>query len=61
LETCCLSSTVTKAPVIFGEKGDSALLGTVSLKALGLLPRSIRRELRTLPMVLGFHRARPAG
>jgi clan AA aspartic protease len=43
------------SPVIFGEKGDSALLGTVSLEALGLLLDPIRRELRPLPMVLGAH------
>ena len=48
------------SPVIFGEKGDSALLGMVSLEALGLLLDPIRRELRPLPMVLGFHQARPA-
>jgi predicted aspartyl protease len=47
------------SPVIFGEKGDSALLGTVSLEALGLLLDPIRRELRPLPMVLGFHRSQP--
>ena len=47
------------SPVIFGEKGDSAQLGTVSLGALGLLLDPIRRELRPLPMVLGFHESRP--
>ena len=46
------------SPVIFGEKGDSTLLGTVSLEALGLLLDPIRRELRPLPMVLGGHQAR---
>jgi clan AA aspartic protease len=46
------------SPVIFGEKGDAALLGTVSLEALGLLLDPIRRELRPLPMVLGSHEAR---
>jgi predicted aspartyl protease len=46
------------SPVIFGEKGDSTLLGTVSLEALGLLLDPIRRELRPLPMVLGFHQSR---
>jgi hypothetical protein len=46
------------SPVIFGEKGDSALLGTVSLEALGLLLDPIRRELRPLPMVLGSHERR---
>ena len=47
------------SPVIFGEKGDSALLGTVSLEALGLLLDPIRRELRPLPMVLGSQELRP--
>jgi len=41
--------------VIFGETGDSTFLGMVSLEALGLLLDPIRRELRPLPMVLGFH------
>lgn len=45
--------------VIFGEKGDSILLGTVTLEALGLPLDPIRRELRPLPMVLGFHQPRP--
>ena len=43
------------SPVIFGQKGDSTLLGTVSLEALGLLLDPIRRELRPLPMLLGSH------
>jgi predicted aspartyl protease len=41
------------SPVIFGQPGDSALLGTVSLEALGLMLDPIRRTLRPLPMVLG--------
>lgn len=41
------------SPVIFGEKGDSLLLGTVSLEALGFIIDPLRRELRPLPMVLG--------
>ena len=41
------------SPVIFGEKGDSTLLGTVSLEALGLMLDPIKRLLRPLPMVLG--------
>jgi len=40
-------------PVILGEKGDSALFGTVSLEALGYVLDPIRRELRRLPMLLG--------
>ena len=41
------------SPVIFGEKGDSLLFGTVSLEALGLMLDPLKRELRPLPMVLG--------
>ena len=40
------------SPVIFGEKGDSTLLGTVSLESLGLMLDPIRRVLKPLPMVL---------
>lgn len=40
------------APVIFGEKGDSTLLGAVTLEALGLILDPIKRELRPLPMIL---------
>ena len=47
------------APVIFGEKGDSTLLGSVSLEALGMMLDPLRRELRPLPMVLA--RNRPPG
>ncbi len=41
------------SPVIFGEKGDSALLGIVSLEALGFTLDPIRRVLRPLPLILG--------
>jgi clan AA aspartic protease len=41
------------SPVIFGERGDSTLLGTVSLESLGLILDPIKRVLRPLPMVLG--------
>lgn len=41
------------SPVIFGERGDSALVGTVSLEALGFVLDPIRRVLRPLPMILG--------
>ncbi len=40
------------SPVIFGEKGDSTLLGAVSLEALGLVLDPLKRELKPLPMVL---------
>jgi clan AA aspartic protease len=40
------------SPVMFGEKGDSVLLGAVTLESLGVLLDPLRRELRPLPMVL---------
>jgi len=40
------------ADVIFGEEGDSVLLGAFSLEALGLALDPLRRELKQLPMVL---------
>lgn len=41
------------SPVIFGEAGDSTLLGSVSLEAVGLMLDPIRRVLKPLPMVIG--------
>jgi predicted aspartyl protease len=40
------------ADVIFGQAGDSLLLGAFTLEALGLALDPLRRELRPLPMVL---------
>jgi clan AA aspartic protease len=40
------------ADVIFGEEGDSVLLGAFTLGALGLLLDPLRRELKPLPMIL---------
>ena len=40
------------ADVIFGEEGDSILLGAFTLEALGLALDPLRRELRPLPMIL---------
>ena len=40
------------APVIFGEPGDSNLLGVVTLEALGYVLDPLKRELRSLPMLL---------
>ncbi len=40
------------ADVIFGEEGDSPLLGALTLGALGLSLDPLRRELRPLPMIL---------
>jgi len=44
------------SPVIFGEKGDSVLLGSISLEALGLMLDPFKREVRPLPMILASHR-----
>ncbi len=40
------------ANVIFGEPGDSVLLGVTTLEPLGLALDPLRQELRPLPMVL---------
>jgi clan AA aspartic protease len=40
------------ADVIFGKKGDSNLLGALTLEALGLSLDPLRRELKPLPMIL---------
>ena len=40
------------ADVIFGEEGDTALLGAFTLEALGLALDPLRRELKPLPMIL---------
>lgn len=42
------------ADVIFGEEGDSVLLGAFTLEALGLSLDPLRRELKPLPMVLAY-------
>jgi clan AA aspartic protease len=40
------------ADVIFGEDGDSNLLGATTLEALGFSLDPLRRELKPLPMIL---------
>jgi clan AA aspartic protease len=40
------------ADVIFGEEGDSILLGAFTLEALGLALDPLKRELKPLPMIL---------
>jgi len=42
------------ADVIFGEEGDSVLLGAFTLEALGLTLDPLRRELKPLPMMLAL-------
>ncbi|MGH2746918.1 MAG: aspartyl protease family protein [Actinomycetota bacterium] len=43
------------ADVIFGEDGDSVLLGAFTLEALGLSLDPLRRELKELPMIIAVH------
>ncbi len=40
------------SPVIFGQKDDSILLGSVSLEVLGMFLDPFKRELHPLPMIL---------
>jgi predicted aspartyl protease len=40
------------APVIFGEPGDAALLGAITLESLGLALDAIRRDLVPLPLIV---------
>jgi len=42
------------ADVIFGEAGDSVLLGAFTLEALGLALDPLRRELKPLPMIIAL-------
>jgi clan AA aspartic protease len=44
------------ADVIFGEEGDSNLLGATTLESFGLALDPLKRELKPLPMVLGGYR-----
>ncbi len=46
-------SRVGGADVVFGEKGDSLLLGALTLEALGLALDPLQRSLKPLPMILG--------
>lgn len=46
------------ADVVFGEEGDSILLGAFTLEALGLSLDPLRRELKALPMLLAVLSAR---
>jgi predicted aspartyl protease len=41
------------ADVLFGEEGDSLLLGALTLGALGFSLDPLKRELKLLPMILG--------
>ncbi len=54
-----LNGEEAASPVIFGAAGDSVLLGSVSLEALGLMLDPLKRELRPLPMMLAAHLSPP--
>jgi clan AA aspartic protease len=47
-----LGEKVGAADVIFGEEGDSNLLGATTLESMSLALDPLRRELRPLPLVL---------
>ncbi len=47
-----LGDRIGGADVVFGEPGDSSLLGALTLEALGLALDPLKRELRELPMLL---------
>lgn len=49
-----LGDRIGVADVIFGEEGDSLLLGAFTLEALGLSLDPLRRELKPLPMILAL-------
>jgi len=51
-----INGEVGTSPVIFGEEGDSTLLGSVSLEVLGFMLDPFKRELRPLPMLLASQR-----
>lgn len=44
------------ADVIFGEEGDSNLLGATTLESLGLALDPFKRELKPMPMIIGGYR-----
>jgi clan AA aspartic protease len=47
-----LEDRVGTGDVVFGEEGDSVLLGALSLAAMGLVLDPLRRELKPMPMLL---------
>jgi hypothetical protein len=42
--------------VLFGEEGDCAFLGTLTLASLGFVLDPLKRELKPLPMILAGYR-----
>jgi predicted aspartyl protease len=47
------------SPVIFGQRGDEALLGAITLEALGLMLDPLKRELRKMKLMLATAAGRP--
>jgi len=45
------------ADIVFGEEGDSNLLGATTLESLGLALDPLRREVKPLPLILGGYRS----
>jgi predicted aspartyl protease len=41
------------ADIVFGEEGDSNLLGATTLESLGLALDPFKRELKPMPMIIG--------
>lgn len=44
------------ADIIFGEEGDSNLLGATTLESLGLALDPLKRELKPMPLIIGGFR-----
>ena len=49
-----LEDRIGGADVIFGEEGDYALIGSLTLASFGLVLDPLRRELKPLPMILAI-------
>ena len=47
-----LGESAGTAKVIFGKRGDSNLLGALTLETLGLVLDPLKRELKAMPMLL---------
>ena len=43
------------ADVVFGDEGDSNLLGATTLESLGLALDPLKRELKPMPLILGAY------
>jgi len=48
-----IKDNIAPSPVVIGKKGDSALLGAVTLENMGLMVDPFRRELKPMKLMLG--------